>query len=346
MKVESINDEIRKYFNILCNDYPEWLNDYINTKEMQRIDKISISCGTDYSGIYNPEYFYSNLSHSIGVALIIWNFTKNKKATLAGLFHDISTPVFKHCIDFLNDDHEKQESTEEKTFEILDNSVEIKKLLKRDKILLKEVCDYKLYSIADNKSPKLSADRLEYTFSSGLTFKKVWNLELIEKIYSNIIVDINEEKENELMFEDKKICEEYINIISNLWPSWIDDNDRTVMQFLADITKEMVKQKFITKDDLYILNEEEIINKIINCDNNKIKKAFSNFQDIKEALVSNDKVIGKYSVYTKSKTRYINPYVFSEGRIYDISKKSKEKIDNYLALKKEGWTYFDFEFKI
>ncbi len=344
MKIESINDEVKKYFNILCDDYPEWLDDYIKTKEMQRIDKISLSCGTDYSGIYNPKYFYSNLSHSIGVALIIWNFTKDKKATLAGLFHDISTPVFKHCIDFLNGDHEKQESTEEKTFEILSASDEIKKLLERDGILLEEVCDYKLYNIADNDSPKLSADRLEYTFSSGLTFKRVWNLELIEKLYSNIIVDINEENEPELVFKNKEICEEYIDIISNLWPAWIDDNDRTVMQFLADITKEMIKQKYITVDDLYTLNEEEIISKIINCDNNEIKKAFNNFQNVKEALVSDDKVNGKYSVYTKSKTRYINPYVLNQGRIYEISKGSKEKIDKYLNLKKEGWTYFDFEF--
>ena len=67
-------------------------------------------------------FFYSNLEHSIGVALIVWNFTKDKKQTLAGLFHDISTPVFKHCIDFLNGDYETQESTEELTTYMIKNS--------------------------------------------------------------------------------------------------------------------------------------------------------------------------------------------------------------------------------
>ena len=39
-------------------------------------------------------------------------------------------------------------------------------LLKKDNIDVNEVCDYKLYPIADNNTPQLSADRLEYTFSS------------------------------------------------------------------------------------------------------------------------------------------------------------------------------------
>ena len=36
-------------------------------------------------------------------------------ATVAALLHDIATPVFAHVIDFLNNDYEKQESTEAET---------------------------------------------------------------------------------------------------------------------------------------------------------------------------------------------------------------------------------------
>ena len=119
---KQLNPEIKEYFKILSNEFPEWLEEYINTPEMQRISKISMSCGTDYSKCFNVRYWYSNLDHSIGVALIIWNFTHDKKQTLAGLFHDIATPVFKHCIDFMNGDSEKQESTEERTTDIIKNS--------------------------------------------------------------------------------------------------------------------------------------------------------------------------------------------------------------------------------
>ena len=87
--------------------------------------------------------WYSSLDHSVAVALIIWNFTNDKKQTLAGLFHDIATPAFKHAIDFMNGDYEKQESTEELTTQIIANSKEIMELLNRDNIKIDEVNDYK-----------------------------------------------------------------------------------------------------------------------------------------------------------------------------------------------------------
>lgn len=69
--LDTINKEIKEYFKILSPEFPEWLLEYIDTPEMQRISKISMNCGTDYSKIFNIKYWYSNLDHSIGVALII-----------------------------------------------------------------------------------------------------------------------------------------------------------------------------------------------------------------------------------------------------------------------------------
>ena len=144
--IKNLNPIIKNYFNILSpNGIPDFIYEYINTKEMQRIGRISVSCGTNYTKIFNHKFNYTNLEHSIGVALIIWNFTKDRKQALSGLFHDIATPTFKHCIDFMNNDHEKQESTEELTTEIISNSKEIMSLLNRDAIKLEEANNYKLY---------------------------------------------------------------------------------------------------------------------------------------------------------------------------------------------------------
>lgn len=189
-----MDENLKEYFNMLEKNFPEFLNDYINTKEMQRLGYISVSCGTIYSKLYDLGY-YSSLSHSIGVALIIWHFTHDKKQTLAGLFHDIATPVFKHTIDFLNGDYMKQETTEKLTAKIIKNSTQIRALLKRDKIRLKDVVDYHIYPIADNEIPKLSADRLEYTMSNALIVYKCENLEKIREIYNSIDVLKEETKD-------------------------------------------------------------------------------------------------------------------------------------------------------
>ena len=346
---KQLNPETKKYFKILSKKFPEWLEDYISTDEMQRISKISMSCGTDYSKCFNVRYWCSNLDHSVGVALIIWNFTHDKKQTLAGLFHDIATPVFKHCIDFMNGDSEHQESTEERTTDIIKNSKKIMSLLNRDKIKLEEVCDYKLYPIADNDTPKLSADRFEYTFSSGLTFFRVWELDKIKEIYSNIIVTKNEQGIDELAFRDKSVCEKYINTISKLWPEWVSDKDRTVMQFLADMCQSLNKINKLSVDNLYTLSEEEVINKFKNCDDKYLEDTWKQFSNCDRVFKSDKLINNKYCINVKSKTRYVNPLVVIDDkvkRIYDISSKAKDQIDRYLELPKGGYyTYFDFDFK-
>ena len=149
--LENVDKEIIEYLNILESEFPEWLNDYINTKELLSQKYISVTCGTIYSDLFESDFFFSSLDHSIAVALIIWHFTRDKKQTLSGLFHDIATPAFKHCVDFLNGDYMTQESTEDLTTQIIKNSSEIVKLLERDNIKISEIDDYHIYPVAENE---------------------------------------------------------------------------------------------------------------------------------------------------------------------------------------------------
>ena len=57
------------------------------------------------------------------------------------------------------------------TTEKIKNSKEIMTLLKRDNIKISEIDNYHLYPIADNDTPKLSADRLEYSLSTRINFR-------------------------------------------------------------------------------------------------------------------------------------------------------------------------------
>ena len=124
------NEEIKKYYNILCNgNYPSFINKYLKVKELERLKEIGQFCGCDYNKLYNIKYWYSRYDHSIAVALMTWNFTKDKTQTIAALFHDLGTPAFSHCIDYLFGDSVKQESSEKSVFEIINKSIEIKKLL-------------------------------------------------------------------------------------------------------------------------------------------------------------------------------------------------------------------------
>ena len=344
----NLNDELKEYFKILSPEIPEWLEDYIDVPEMERISKISMFCGKDYSKLYGVKYFISNLDHSVGVALILWNFTHDKKQTIAGLYHDIATPVFKHCIDFMNGDAETQESTEDKTLEMLKNSKEIMDLLARDGIEVDEIADYKIYPIADNEAPQLSADRFEYHFSNGLSYVPILNLDDIKKYYNDIEVLTNENGEIEIGFKTPEICEDYIHKVSNYWPYWADEKNNLYMQFLADICKAMSQKGYLSVDDLYQLSEKEIIDKITNCGDESISVAFKKFQNDCVFVKTNQPIQNRYCIQMKSKRRYINPLVKTENgviRIYDFSAVAKRDIDGYLASDYDQFGCLDFDFK-
>ena len=346
--IETLDEEVREYFKILSPEFPEWLIDYIETPEMNRLNGISMVCGTDYQKMYNYKSFNSVLQHSIGVALIVWNFTKSKKQTISGLFHDIASPVFKHCIDFMNGDSEHQESTEERTEQIIRNSKEIMNLLNKDKIKIEEISDYHIYPIADNDIPRLSADRFEYTFSNGLFLYDIWTLEEIKYFYNNIIILKNEDNLDELGFKDKKVCEEFIQKILPLFSNYHSDQTVVVMQCIADIMKSMNVKGYISIDDLYKLSEKDVVNKILNCNDEYIRDIFIKWQTATSILKSDTPIDNKYCTDVKGKVRYIIPLVKSDKkscRINEVSQMAAKAIKEYLNIKHYKYKGFDFSFK-
>ena len=349
--LEKTNPMVKEYFKILSPEgIPDFLWDYINTPEMQKQNGISVSCGTIYSKMYN-QIWYSSLDHSIAVALIVWNFTKDKKQTLAGLFHDIATPVFKHTIDFMNGDYETQESTEELTTKIIENSQEIMSLLNRDNIKVEEVDNYHIYPIADNDTPQLAADRLEYTLSNGLgVTEKLWGLDEVKEIYQNIEIQKNEDGIEELGFKDKEKAEKFVHTMSKLSCLYRKIETKFSMQFLADIMKEMSKQNLITKKDLYKYQEKDIIEKIENCKYANISKCFKLWKNATKINQSDEPVNDKYCVnIDKVKVRYINPLVKMDEnkfeRVNKISEKADIDIENTLNYKTKKYAYLDFNFE-
>ena len=338
--IDSVDKRVLDYFNVLEPNFPEWLNDYIETKELLKQRYISMTCGTIYSDLFESEFFFSSLDHSVAVALIVWHFTHDKKQTLSGLFHDIATPVFKHCVDFLNGDYMTQESTEDLTSKIISSSKEIMDLLKRENIKLEEVDDYHIYPVADNDTPKLSADRLEYSLSNALLTYKLSNIDEISKIYNDVVLGKDEDGTLELSFKSKETALEFVKITSKLSIIYRDDKTRYSMQLIADIIKKLNEDGLITKEDLYNKKESEIIEII---ENSKYKDIFNIWKNAKNIKVSKEKPENVYFVHHGAKIRYIDPLV-NKKRISSISEEAKEEIDKNLSYDMNNYVYLDFNF--
>lgn len=341
---------VRQYLRIFCPEFPAWLLNYIAAPEMQRLAEVSM-VSMDYSGIYNFQCMNSVLAHSIGVAEIIWHFTHDKKQTLAGLFHDIASPAFKHAIDYLNGDSEKQESIEAQTGKIIRSSRMIMRQLKKDGILPSEVEDYKLYPIADNDIPGLAADRLEYTFSNGFFLYETWGISDVEKFYNDITILENENNLDELGFKTPALAAEFTERNLPLSANYHSESARATLQFLADVLEMMIDKDLLSLDDLYAMSEREVIDWILSCGDPTISEAFRNFQRTTSAYASATIRKNTYCTDVRAKVRYIVPLVESREedkpalRITEINEQTDDLVAEYVRKKQPKYVGFEFDFR-
>lgn len=349
--LSSLSPSVREYLKMLSPEFPAWLLKYIAAPEMQRLDGVSPTCGLIHSSLYTYKQHVTTFAHSIGVALIIWHFTHDKKQTLAGLFHDIASPAFKHTIDVMNGDAETQESTEDRTAQIIRDSRVIMKHLKRDGILASEVSDYHLYPIADNQLPNLAADRLEYTLMHGYFHYDIWTFDQIKRFYQDLTILKNEQGFDEISFQTPEIAAEFTKQSLPLFAIYHGDKSRASYQFLADLIKSMINSGYLTVDDLYVMSEREIIDWILSCGDKNLAEALRNYQ--RATTVFNSGVAKKncYCISTKVKVRYVVPLVKSpkEGkpnkRITDLDKDVASAVQEYLDTKQPKYVGFDFDFQ-
>ena len=329
------------YTSIYTTDTPALLNQLAATPEMQRLSDVGMHCGCEYANIpilKNSKFQYSRLTHSISVAKIIWHFTKNINQTVAGLLHDIATPVFAHTIDFMNNDHMTQESTECRTYQIIENSQEIMSLLESNGISIDDVCDYQKYPIADNDTPMLSADRLEYTLGNGHGLYHE-SLSQIKTIYNDLYVGENEQGIAELCFNTIDIAKKFIELSLRNSRLYVSDEDRYLMQCLAELIRDAIKIGTLTFNDLYS-TESQVIKSLKRCP--KLSFRWNEYTNIVSVAAAREKPLDIYSVQVFAKKRYINPLVNTkEGvkRITEIDANLKMEIDSFLSSDFSNWLY-------
>lgn len=277
---ESLLDE---YLNLLgVAKLPYFLRRYLQIPCLVRLKNIGYFCGMDYASkdIYDFKEKITRYDHSLSVALLTWRFTKNKKATLAALFHDVATPCFAHVIDYMNKDYAQQESTEEYTKEVLGKDEQLLKLLKKDGITLEDISDFKQYSIVDNDRPKLCADRLDGIILTGIAWTKTLNRKDIIEIVNDIDVYKNEFDELELGFKTLKVAKKALDTSNQIDIYCHTNEDNYMMEFLAHITKMAIDNELITYESLYYLDESLLIKCLEECKIAEIKEAFQQFRTI------------------------------------------------------------------
>lgn len=290
---------------------PSFLIKYLKSPSLLRLRNVGYFCGMDYASkdVYNFSEYISRYDHSLTVSLIVYKLTNNKKMTLASLFHDIATPCFSHVIDYMNEDYEKQESTEEYTEYILKSDSYLVECLKEDDIDIDDIIDFKKYTIVDNDRPKVCADRIDGVILTGFGWVKNVSKEDIKRIIQDICIFKNEFDEDEIGFKSYDIARKVLEVSESIDVYCHSKEDNYMMQLLAKLTKLAIIKGIITYEELYFYDEKKLFELFKDTEDKKLMVLLNEFE--------NKKKIDIHDVDLPNvKVRSLNPLVNGKRLVY------------------------------
>lgn len=320
---------------IFFEPIPEFLLCGAQTPPMERLKNVGMNCGCEYTSF--PRFSrcgpHSRFDHSLNVARIVWQFTRSPAQALAGLFHDISTPVFSHVVDFLRGDHLKQEATEAGTEELIANSPEIQALLRDLNLSTADVSDYHRYPVADNDAPRLSADRLEYTLGNLVQFG-FGDTALAKSLYEDLERGANEDGETELVFRTPEKALSFADLALQCSKIYVSDEDRYAMQMLAELLARALKKGIFTEEDL-MKTEPEIIS-LLRADPEFSPQwqIFCGYCDTISADAPGAE--GQWRMIP-AKKRAIDPYVKDQGRASSLFPAFGKALEEFRRKPQDYW---------
>lgn len=321
-------------WNIYHPEIPEWMHALLETDAMQRLQDVGMNCGCEYTAfpIFSDLQPYSRLEHSLGVALIVWHFTEDMTQAAAGLLHDIATPVFAHTVDFLNGDHMTQESTEIHTGRMIREDLQLRQALKENGIAVESVTDYHRYPVADNESPRLSADRLEYTLGNGVNYGFITR-EQAAGMYQDLLVGSNEAKQPELMFRSRETALAFAKLALRCSGIYVSDEDRYAMQMLSQLLKDALGAGVMKREDLYT-QEKAVVQKLLRSPLSHRWKQYCNYKAVLRRNTPG-REDGWQQIFAKK--RYINPFVLDTGRVSALEPMFAGELAAFLKHSQMAW---------
>lgn len=303
---------------------PAFLEEAMQSPEMRRLQGVGMNCGCEYTSfplfqrIREP---YSRFDHSVGVALLVWRFTGDVRQALAGLCHDIATPCFAHVVDFMLGDSMTQEATEGGTRAAIERSEGLQALLGKCGLTTDDIADYHRYPVADNDSPRLSADRLEYTLGNLVNYRFITR-EAARRMVDALDVLRDEAGQAELGFVSGDAALAFANGAMDMGRIYVSEPDRFSMQRLAELLARARDAGAITMDDLW-RDEPYLIGKL--CRDARFADEWRRYRQYGRI------VHGEGGIVVRAKKRYIDPLVRGQGRVSQADAAFRERVEAFLA---------------
>lgn len=281
------------------------VEELISSKSMQRLKGIH-QAGASY--LMNEKWNVTRFDHSVGVMLLVKKLGGSVEEQIAGLLHDVSHTAFSHVIDYVFDNED--ESYHEEIFSSVVKNSEIPAILAKHGYNYEDILlDDSKWTLLERSAPELCADRVDYTLRDMHTYGYI-SLEEVHSFLEDVIA-----VEGKMVLQNIQIAEwftetYYKEVIDFFMePMNIYGND-----MLAKTLKVALHKRIIHADD-FLLEDEELISKLQQCNDPEVEALLSKVhQNVKVKEDRND-----YDLYQKNKVRLIDPPLLHEGEVIPAS---------------------------
>lgn len=291
--------------------------DLINTQAFQRLKGIS------QFGIPDQYYHmqgYSRYEHSIGVFILLSKYGASEEECVAGLLHDISHTAFSHLIDWVIGDSSKEDYQDKRHLLVLKQK-EIAKILQKYGFSPEGIADYHTFQLLEKDLPDLCADRIDYAFRES-------SPKVVEQCLPNLKAFKNEfvftTEESALTFAE--------NFLSRQMDHWAGFEAITRYLLLSDLLSNALESKVISVESFY-QTDDFVIRKLKKSGNRKY------IERLKLLENRNLEFLDKTTHTTNKKFRYVDPKIFTNGKMARLSQKNKKfskKLESAKKLNDKG----------
>jgi HD superfamily phosphohydrolase len=280
----------------------------ISTPEFQRLKNIS------QFGVPDEYYHlvgYSRYEHSLGVYILLHRLGASEEEQVAGLLHDISHTAFSHLIDWVIGDSKKEDYQDTRHLSVLQQS-DIADILKKYSYTPAGIAEYHRFTLLEQDSPKLCADRIDYVLRES--DQKIAQACLPKLTVTN----------NRIVFATQESARIFANnFLNRQIHHWASYEAVTRYMLFADVLKNALQKKLVSVDDFF-QDEKHVMAKILNTKNTELLKSLE--------ILKNKDLSGlpKADTRVKKKFRYVDPE-FLDGekaaRLSEVDSEFKKRVE-------------------
>ena len=300
------------------------LIDIIKNPEFKRLDKIS-QFGLPFK--YYPLPQFTRHEHSIGVMLLLRKLGAGLEEQTAGLLHDTSHTAFSHLVDWVIGDRKREDFQDNRHIDYLKNS-SFREIIENHGFNIDDIASLSKYSLLEMPIPNLCADRVDYAMRE---FQDWANPSIVGfcsaglENYNGKIVFSRHEDARNFAYSYMKLQREH----------WDGAEWMLRWQIFSEALKESINKGIIKRED-FLLNDEEVLEKIENCEDRSILAKLKKLRGGLNYSLNCDEC----DYILRKKFRHIDPCYLENGSIKRLSIEEPEYKRHLLEEKRSnnaGW---------